>query len=332
MERDSRFEVLRILSMFFILLEHYSFYGKWSVQNINTNFFLPYGELGVDIFVMISGYFLCSQKSSLKKSIYRISKIWSRTVFYSWLILILLILFGFKQMGYKKILCAFFPVFTNSYWFVSSFICLMVIVPILNYVVRFLTKRQNALLLAILLVINGITPFFNYGSVFGNFMSIGILITCYMTASVIRVYHIELPTIFAVAGIFVTLLLQYILLFFGYKYPSTYGLLPYVNSLFLFLLVINIRPFHFKIINWVSSSVFASYLITQNILIPNLLWQRWLKVAEFENSAILYGLICCSMLLLATILIDKIYILLEKNIFIYLQKKINTYIYNFIVE
>ena len=58
--RNSNFEILRILSMFMIICFHCSFHGKFSDGEGNRliiNFFNMFGELGVNCFVLISGYF-----------------------------------------------------------------------------------------------------------------------------------------------------------------------------------------------------------------------------------------------------------------------------------
>ncbi len=69
--RNSGIELLRILSMFTIVIHHYAYHStfKWWTYNIQylsalkVNLFLHFfGKLVVDIFVIIGVYFLCEKK------------------------------------------------------------------------------------------------------------------------------------------------------------------------------------------------------------------------------------------------------------------------------
>lgn len=56
--RDSKFEILRIISMIFIVISHYSLWGKWNDANkFKYLVYQPLGQIGVCVFVLISGYF-----------------------------------------------------------------------------------------------------------------------------------------------------------------------------------------------------------------------------------------------------------------------------------
>ena len=73
--RNSSIELLRILSMFAIVIHHYAYHStfKWWTYNtqysgaLKVNLFLHFfGKLGVDIFVIIGAYFLCDPKCQFK--------------------------------------------------------------------------------------------------------------------------------------------------------------------------------------------------------------------------------------------------------------------------
>lgn len=70
-KRDTRFEVLRIISMVFIISSHFSLYGNWNEKSrhiISTMQFQPLGQIGVYLFVMISGYFLSTRSVNFKNA------------------------------------------------------------------------------------------------------------------------------------------------------------------------------------------------------------------------------------------------------------------------
>ena len=49
-QRDTRFEVMRIISMIFIIMAHYNLYGNWSVNTVHDfkmKIFEPWGQVGV---------------------------------------------------------------------------------------------------------------------------------------------------------------------------------------------------------------------------------------------------------------------------------------------
>ena len=87
MKRDSKFELLRIVSMMMIIMSHYEIYGvKYGrISSENLGFIKPMGEIGVGLFVMISAYFLTIQNdNSVRKTVSRFKKIYTRVLFYSW--------------------------------------------------------------------------------------------------------------------------------------------------------------------------------------------------------------------------------------------------------
>ena len=67
-ERDSNIEILRIVAMLMIALHHLCVYGYsgledgldgWRVD-LERNMLIIGGKIGVDVFVLISGFFLAS--------------------------------------------------------------------------------------------------------------------------------------------------------------------------------------------------------------------------------------------------------------------------------
>lgn len=121
-KRNSNLEVLRIVSMLFIILNHYSGEVPWkninSVGNIaamSYMFYKPFGQIGVDIFVLITGYFL-SQKVNepFSNSVKRALRVWLEVLFYSLLLLII----GsrlFKKFSVLNLLKGILPVTFNNY-------------------------------------------------------------------------------------------------------------------------------------------------------------------------------------------------------------------------
>jgi len=72
--RQSNLELLRIISMLLILMHHYSVHGGFNLSNVPLTFnvFLVQllslgGKIGVNIFMLITGYFMVNSKFNFKK-------------------------------------------------------------------------------------------------------------------------------------------------------------------------------------------------------------------------------------------------------------------------
>ena len=73
-QRNSNLEILRILSMVFIVSCHFAGggFGEYNFVVSNLNNYIIYfldlfGKVGVDVFVLISAYFMINSKFTLKK-------------------------------------------------------------------------------------------------------------------------------------------------------------------------------------------------------------------------------------------------------------------------
>lgn len=81
MRRNSNIEMLRIFAMFLIVLSHYSYHGL-GTENLaygaNRYFavFFCNGGIGNAVFFLISGYYMCTQRFTLRKLIRLAGEIW----------------------------------------------------------------------------------------------------------------------------------------------------------------------------------------------------------------------------------------------------------------
>lgn len=71
--RSSNLELLRILAIIMIIAHHYSVHGGWDIPNelsynrIIVQFLSLGGKLGVNCFVLITGYFMINSKFNINK-------------------------------------------------------------------------------------------------------------------------------------------------------------------------------------------------------------------------------------------------------------------------
>ena len=108
--------------MFFIVLSHAA---NHSDIPINTSFlpindlvldWFSLGYLGVDIFVMISGYYLCTKEFKIHRIFQLLTQVW----FYSIIGLIVGLIIHYP-LSLKNILQSIFPTIFGNYWFFTAY-------------------------------------------------------------------------------------------------------------------------------------------------------------------------------------------------------------------
>ena len=157
--RSSNLELYRILVMLLIVAHHYVVNsGLLGVMNqdilsLNTTFFSlfgAWGKTGINCFVLITGYFMCTSKITLRKFLKLI--LWVLT--YSVLITTLFIICGYTPRGIINMIIDAIPfrIVTPSD-FTSCFIFFYLCIPFLNILLKNITKRQHEWLILLLLFI-----------------------------------------------------------------------------------------------------------------------------------------------------------------------------------
>ena len=175
--RDARFELLRVIAMLLIVTCHVSMYldqclGVRTPRGLLTDAtpisamyhtVADAGQIGVAIFFIITGYFCC--KSTFKFN--RIINVAAHTWLYSAIItLIYLSLYYFKlapttasgvinsSNGINTILTTILPISHNAYWFITSYILLLICTPILNNAIKRFSRTQLTICVSTLLIIS----------------------------------------------------------------------------------------------------------------------------------------------------------------------------------
>lgn len=285
--RESNIEMLRIIAIFFILLHHYALYNSLynlEVSNINKYIgiiLFSLGKIGVNIFILITGYFSIQKNFSIKKLI----KLWLEVIFYSVGITLIFVISGRVQLNFKEIIKIIFPISFNMYWFITIYIILYVLMPFVNRYANKVNKEQYQKLLFILFVLcvglysimySSKTYSMNESLPFSNII---FYILVYLIGGYIRLYGIEkIESISCKRTIEYTLLIFCVFIIFlvvskiiDYKYNKLGNVLFWYtrsNSIFVFILSIltfysfkKIKLKEIKIINLLASSCFGIYLI-----------------------------------------------------------------------
>ena len=173
-QRNSNLEILRIIAMIFIIAHHFAMHGMNGVNLIsaNPNNYLIYfsgilGKIGVNLFVLISAYFMIDSNFTFRKFLVLGGEVY----FYALLFLLIFVEFitppnplTVMDMGIP-----FLPISHSAYWFVTDYIVLMILSPFLNKFIKSLSKSSFIKLLSLILIIwcvfPSITPTFIDGPV-----------------------------------------------------------------------------------------------------------------------------------------------------------------------
>ena len=154
--RNSNLELLRILAMMGIVASHYIGCIIPQLHELNTplsNFLLiqgTWGKIGINCFMLISGYFMCIQDASLKKWI----KLLAWVYFYTVVIEIPLIIFGFIPNTFESWWHAIFPWrFFDMDHFKTAFLIFYLFTPFVKKFIQTLTKKELERILILLTII-----------------------------------------------------------------------------------------------------------------------------------------------------------------------------------
>ncbi len=201
-KRNASFELLRIIAMLMIIVLHY---------NIHSDSLLKLGEpatgvqlfaallesfaiTGVNVYVFLSGYFL----SQLQTRPSRILQLLAQVYFYTIVISLAMIIVGTYVVhsgnSVFKIGQYLFPISSEHYWFVTAYLIMFVLSPIMNAAVNTLSRKQLKWSILGLLVwfcfIKSIVPVMfatdHYGYDYGWFICL------YLIAAYIRKYDVVL--------------------------------------------------------------------------------------------------------------------------------------------
>ena len=146
--RNSSIELLRIIAMIMIIFHHFAIHGEfnWSASFVSIprlwyNFIFMGGKIGVNIFVIISGYYLINNDRSIF-DLPKIVKFVGQVLFYS-IVLFIIGIFAFTgDVGVKSLIKACLPITFSHWWFASTYFMLLLIHPYINKLLLALEKNS----------------------------------------------------------------------------------------------------------------------------------------------------------------------------------------------
>lgn len=296
-------ETLRIFAMALIVLSHACVHSRFDLSSMGFGFnrlFVQWGclgDLGVILFVLISGYFLCRKNTNHRSVLKLLLQVWfwSLTLFLvSWL--------GFGHAySLKGYLQVFFPTVFQEYWFFTAYIVLALLAPVINLVFQYLERRQLEKLLLLLLVLWSVIPTFTLQNMFGD--TLAQMILFYLIGGYFRLYpdnflqNRKLRWAMAIVPLVLLLLSTFAIDLLGTKisllegkgriFYSRISVFAVCCAVGCFAVAVYSKPFHNRFVNAVASCTFGVYLIHDNPAVREILWLRIVKNAEYAASPIL---------------------------------------------
>ena len=331
--RKSGIELLKIIAMLLIVTIHcersftidnspFLQFVDISLPTTNITSFVAqvmyyFGMLGNTVFLICSVWFLVDSNNM------KLNKI-AHIVFNVFIIsVIFLLIFGiWFNLSTEDIIKSLFPTIFSNYWYITCYLLLYSIHPLLNITVNKLSQKQH--------LAYNCTFFFLYfciGSLKEAFFVNNLIcfIGIYFIVAYVKKYNskmisnLKINIIFFFAGIILLILLQLGINFAGFRINSIgQNLYYFANMHNPIIIIISLSMFNIfrnlkiqsRIVNYISSLTMFIYVIHENILFrkylrPYLIFDFW----EFSGriNIVLLVLICSLILFSASITVAAVY-------------------------
>lgn len=307
-------EPLTLKSAFFYL------FGMW-------------GKIGINCFVLITGYFMCRQDITLRKFL----KLLFQVMFYNITVNAVFVVCGYVPFNKGVLYDMLWPIKSVGDGFVSCFLVFYLCIPFLNVLVRNIDKRQHQLLLALCLFVYTVLGTTTKVPVTINYVTwFGIL---YFISSYIRFYGIcfgrvkigwgwmsvssvavSAASVLLIAAMTETPGREFILV------ADSNHIMAVVTSVCLFMFFKDLPMKNSKFINTVASTTFGVLLIHANSnTMRHWLWRDTLDNVGFfsTDNAVLHAIVSVATVFVVCSFIDYLRVrYVEKPFFKHVLNKI----------
>ena len=331
--RESNIECLRILSMFLIVCMHLLWHGNvlnecgygtfdyylfWSIRALCY--------ISVNSYVLISGYFMVYGKFTIEK----LFRIIIQTLFYSYLLFGVSIYLNRDVLSIENVMKTIFPISSGLYWYITTYVLLCIISPILNVAVEHINKQTHLITVMSFVFVFCIIPTFLFWTrgILSMGRDLNWFITLYLISSYIRKYNVRYSTRKLICLAFISVIFMIMsLVLIGALSRVVFGvekeqdLMFCFNSVFscvasvsIFLGFLNINITNAKrsgAINSISKLVLGVYLFHENPFFRPILWDlvkpsKYLHKNNGTIISLMYILAICIFIMVIGCMIEKI--------------------------
>lgn len=342
-KRESNIELFRIITMLLIVAHHYVVNSGLTDENgpiqaaplSGRSMFLllfgAWGKIGINCFVMITGYFMCKSQITAKK----FAKLFFEIMFYRIIFCLIFLFSGYEPFSLKTLVKAIIPITQVNANFTSCFVLFWLFIPFLNILINHLNERQH-----IKLILLSSLVYIVFGTIHRVTMNyVSWFIVLYFISSYLRLYpkkcftntkmwgilafcSVMISAISVVACTWLGTKINRFAPFFFVSDSNTF--LAAITGMFTFMFFKNIELKYNKYINTVAASTFGVLLIHANSnAMRKWLWNDVLdNVGHYDSSLMqLHAIGSVIGIFTVCVIIDIIRIrLIEKPFFVLWDK------------
>lgn len=333
--------------MFFIVCFHCAYKSDISFDVFTLNTFLIklmwyLGELGVNLFMLVSGYFMVSGHFRGNKVILLICQV----LFYWFGSIILGCLTGIlpPPAGIRDSILLLFPTLMGSYWYVTAYIVIYILSPWINQFIISISQKQYLKFILVMLILYSVIP-----TLFGligapvegmlNYTRLVWLFVIYLIGAYLKLYPMNAFTLKPRFSLLVSIICAICMIIFtafiGYFNEFFYGLglkewayfwppntIPMVGlSIGLFGVFLNLKLPSSTVINRIASTTLGIYLLHDGCL-RNYIWLTIVNAGGHTSNALVvpYMFFAAACIFAVGIVIDLARQFIEKTTLLKLLK------------
>ena len=308
-QRLSNFELMRITSMFMIVVWHFIMHSNLLARtsgalNLFLNFIYIAFSVHVNSFVLVCGYFQYDKPIKLNKFF----SLFTTTWFYKAVYALIFALSGIVVMSKLDLFFFLQPInysysYGTFYWFINVYLIFYLLIPFFNIMIKNMSQKKHRYFIIILFILFSIIPWITRNQISNNDgMTILNFILLYFIGSYLGKYKIKDNYHFKIYSdnkrqlIILVLFIVSILVSFSLKPLSTYfssfdnNFLKFIGEVMassltvfsspfiiiqsiLYLLFFETLKIKSRFINKISSLMFGVYLVHENVFVYNYIYQ-----------------------------------------------------------
>lgn len=339
-EKNISIELLRFLSMLMILMLHYFNQGRVLelTQRGSQMYFVVWSIeafcfISVNCYMLISGYFLSERAFSWR----RLLSFYATVLFYSVAISLICYLSGIVEFSFKSFLSVFPIIGSRSNWYVTVYVAVLLISPLLNLIPNSFSKDTFKRVLIVLFVLFSVFPtLFFWSDQFNVSSGYSILwfMFLYVLGAYIKRYGLAISFVKAIFMYLSLALLPIVKFTIDLFFSNTslggyagmlyaYNSIPcFMASLVLFCFIVNQNRqysiFGSKVISFLGKVSFGVFFIHSFVLVRDKLWIAMGSMKYIGSRwSVIHGFICILIVYFACGIVDfirdKLFNLLKIN-------------------
>lgn len=352
-DRNSNIELLRVIAMFGVIILHYNNPnmggGLKFVSDGSVNFYVLYflnsiSICAVNIFMLISGYYLCESK---KRNLWRPVELIVQVVLFNVAIYLAEVLFQVSPLSIKRLVGAVIP----SNYFVILYCTVYIVSPYIGIMIEKLSVKSFDVLITTMMVLFSLYPTIvdvlgeirgeqfiglssvgMYGSQWGytvvNFLLM-YLIGAYINKNEDSISKLNNWKLIGLLFACVAIIAAWARINDYTGYFAERSAWEYCNPLIILVSIIVFILFNkmkigvIRIINALAEAVFSVYLL-HGVFLPHLKIESYVSKSVF--LMLIHIIVCLAIIYLICWCINKVYHLVTDPIFSILKKRYTGFI------